>query len=270
LDRPTLHRIRIRSLIDPRWLAIAAALVVLLSLVAPASADSLSENVAVPAQGLLRVSLEFGTVRIAAHEEAAVRIEARARGIGASGFHFEWIEPEIAGEAHLLLGRADAWLERMGGGPRVDVVAWVPAGFSVEVETSDGDVEVVSVASVVARTEGASIAVDQVRGSVDVATEPGRAGSDGFERSGRVEVSRVCGDVHARTRGARISLTSIGGRVDADAGRGPIEVDGLIAATSRWVSKGSSRARSAWCPVSASEVAHHFPPSLGPEAGAGL
>ena len=112
-----------------RWILLLAALAV------PqlARADELERSIAVAPGERLRIELARGDVDVFTHDAAEVRIEARARGLGASGVEF-FVTRE-PGEI-VLRSRAERWLEWLGNGPHVTVRAWVPRHLGLAVETS--------------------------------------------------------------------------------------------------------------------------------------
>src|SRR5262245_36423830 len=114
-------------------------LLLLALLAAPglARGDELERSIAVQPGERLRIELARGDVDVFTHDAADVRIEARARGLGASGVEF--LLTREPGEI-VLRSRGERWLEWLASGPRVTVRAWVPRRFGLAVETS-GHVE---------------------------------------------------------------------------------------------------------------------------------
>ncbi len=166
---------------------------------AVASADGFSREVAVAPGGTLRIALDRGSVDVLAHDAQAVRVDALARGVGASSVHFE-LAPE--GDDFVLTGASDAWLTWLETGPTIRVSVWVPRGYAVDVRTSGGDVKVGGVGGgVVVRTSAGSVQVDEVEGPVDVETTgggiavavPARIGAelDALTEGGRVLVQHA-------------------------------------------------------------------------------
>ena len=123
-----------------RWLIPA-----LLLLPLAAGADDLDRSVPAGVHDTLRIELERGDVDVITYDADEVRLEARARGLGASAVHFRLRQD---GRRLVLEGRAEKWLRWLGVGPRVSVRAWVPRRLVVDVETpgavvaSDGGVAV--------------------------------------------------------------------------------------------------------------------------------
>jgi hypothetical protein len=110
-------------------------LVALSALAAPrlAGADELARSIAIAPGERLRIELARGDVDVFTHDAPEVRIEARARGLGASGVEF-FLTRE---EGRLVLrSRTERWLEWLASGPRVSVRAWVPRHVGLAVETS--------------------------------------------------------------------------------------------------------------------------------------
>lgn len=105
-----------------------------LFLAGPATAQpaALAERIPVHAAGTLYVSLDRGHVDVLSHDAAEVRIECRARGLGASSFHFD---VRTEGSDVVLTGRGEEWLAFMTAGPSVEVRAWIPRDYAVQVQT---------------------------------------------------------------------------------------------------------------------------------------
>ena len=107
------------------------SLLICVLLAAPAAADDFEGEVPVKRQAKLRIALERGDVSVVTHELETVRLEARARGSGASAIHFE-VREDRAG--WVFESRAEAWLRWLSTGPRVNVRAWVPRAVALEIE----------------------------------------------------------------------------------------------------------------------------------------
>ena len=153
---------------------LAAALVLVLAPIGMAggtAADELIERLPVGTTGTLHVVLQRGDVRISAHDQSEVWIEARAHGLGSSNVHFA--ARSERGDV-ILTGSDEPWLRFIHPGPRVDVQVFVPAGFAIEIQTTRGAVEIQGVrGGVVARTTGAPIRLVDVEGPVKLRTAQG-------------------------------------------------------------------------------------------------
>lgn len=222
-------------------LALATALVAAVLLPGAALAQALIQRLPAPAEGTLLIDLDYGSVSVVAHAAPEVVVEARARGLGSSAFRFELTRGRDATDAErtaaeeeavlVLTGRAQQWMAWLANPPRVDVLAKIPPGFAVEIQTADGAVHVASVSGAIVRTDNAPIRVSDILGPVDVRT----GGSVRTDRSvkgtpvasGRIDAVRVRGNVHAETGGSRIHLSGVGGDVEAHADGGAIEIDGV-------------------------------------------
>ncbi len=104
---------------------------VILLLPAASPAEDLDERISVGSGAKLRIELDHGSVKVVSHDAREVRIEARARGLGASAFRFRL---RRANKVLVLTGEAEAWLELLQAGPRIQVRAWVPPDCEVEVQ----------------------------------------------------------------------------------------------------------------------------------------
>jgi len=109
------------------------ALLIGVLLAAPAVASDFEGAIPVEREAKLRIALERGDVRVVTHELETVRLEARARGSGASAIHFE-VRKDAAG--WVFESRAEPWLRWLSTGPRVNVRAWVPRALALEIETT--------------------------------------------------------------------------------------------------------------------------------------
>lgn len=153
-----------------RWRRPVPIVLLAIGLAIPASAD-LVERVPLESAGAVRVELDRGDVEVLTHPDPDVRVEARARGVGASSIHFRLAERD--GEL-VLTGGAEPWVDWLRSGPRVSVRIWVPESCGVTIVTSEGDVRVEGVTGpVVAHGRDGTIRVSEVDGPVDVRTSGG-------------------------------------------------------------------------------------------------
>lgn len=186
---------------------------VALSLMAtsPANATDLAESFTVGAGGTLRIYLDRGRVNIQRHDGDEVRIEARARGLSAfmGGFTTEQNGDDVTLEGAFRWG-----FLLLPWGPRVTVDAWVPADYSIAVETHGGAVSVEGVQGlVVAHTRGGRVGAQHIDGSVSLQTS-----------GGAIEVSDITGSVVADTSGGRIAADDIRGNIEVKTSGGTIEL----------------------------------------------
>jgi hypothetical protein len=113
------------------WLLLLALLPLLGP--APAAAEALAQSIPVAPGERLRIELARGDVDVFTHESREIRLEASARGLGASGVAF-LVTHE--GREIVLRSRAERWLDYLASGPRVRVRAWVPRHLGLAVETT--------------------------------------------------------------------------------------------------------------------------------------
>jgi hypothetical protein len=105
------------------------ALVACLALATGAGAEGLDQSFPASEGGRLRIALDFGQVDVVTVEAEEVRIEAQARGVGASGVHFD---ARAEGRDVVLTGRAEPWVAWLRSTPRVRVRAFVPSAWAVD------------------------------------------------------------------------------------------------------------------------------------------
>jgi hypothetical protein len=111
----------------------SAAVAALLLTTPLAAAADLDQRVAVAEGSRLRIELDQGSVAVVTHDAPEVRVQASARGLGASAVHFR-LRKE--GDALVLTGLAEPWLEWLQAGPRIQVRVFVPADCEVELAPS--------------------------------------------------------------------------------------------------------------------------------------
>ena len=127
-QKPVVHRtpytLKRRTLIISFLLGIALAI----ALSSSSKADELEQTFPAADGGRLRIALDFGQVEVVSVESQEVRIEARSRGVGASGVHFDTRSED---GVLVLTGRAEPWVVWLRSQPRVLVRAFVPASWSI-------------------------------------------------------------------------------------------------------------------------------------------
>jgi hypothetical protein len=102
---------------------------VLVALALGVHADELQRSFPSSDVGRLRIALEFGQVDVVPVAADEVRIEAQARGVGASGVHFD---ARSEGDEVVLSASAEPWVAWLESQPRVQVRAFVPASWSMD------------------------------------------------------------------------------------------------------------------------------------------
>jgi hypothetical protein len=112
---------------------IALSLISLLLLASPALADDFGRQLPVAAGERLQITLERGSVELMRHDDAVVRLVARARGDGADGMSFRLDRDE---QGLVFRGSALPWLSWLRVGPRVTVRVWAPRTLDVAIETA--------------------------------------------------------------------------------------------------------------------------------------
>jgi hypothetical protein len=189
----------------------------------------IEEEVPVDSDGTLYVDLDRGSVSIESHDVQTVRVVGEARGWSASmaSFVLERVGPDV--QLDLSFG---GWVPGLFLPARVEVVAWVPRRYSVEVGTRGGRIQVRNIGGRIGLdTSGGQIRVSNVDGPALIRTSGGHieiedVRSDVRARTsgGHVRMRRVRGSVEARTGGGRIEIEDVSGEVDAKTSGGRIAV----------------------------------------------
>ncbi len=195
-------------------------------LVAPAAAGAadFSQTVVVQPGGQLEIELDSGHLEIETHELDEVHVDAYASGglLGRARF-------ELSGDGRdaKLEGRTGGWAI----GQRVRVRVRVPHHFSIDADTSGGNVEIAAVDGAVrAHTSGGKIELDGARGNVELRTS-----------GGSIRVTRVVGELEARTSGGPIRVSETVGEIDVETSGGSIDLLDV---------SGAVRARTSGGPIS--------------------
>lgn len=111
------------------FLSFLLGVLMALALGSGARSDELERSFPAADGGHLRIALDFGQVELVPVEAEVVRIEARSRGVGASGFHFDAV---AEGGDVVLTGRAEPWVAWLRALPRVQVRAFVPSSWAID------------------------------------------------------------------------------------------------------------------------------------------
>ena len=110
----------------------SAALIALLLALFPriATAGELARSLPVGNGETLRIEVENGRIDVITQAVKEFRIEATARGLGASAMEFRL---QREGDVWVLSERPAPWLDWITPGPRVAVRVWVPYRSVVEI-----------------------------------------------------------------------------------------------------------------------------------------
>jgi DUF4097 and DUF4098 domain-containing protein YvlB len=168
--------------------------------------DEFRESIGVEPGGTLEVDLAAGSVEVETHDDPEVSVEARA-----SGMQFRL---EGDGTDAQLSGEVSGFMRGIFGGLSVRVRVRVPEQYSLVIRTAGGSIEVEEIdGEVEAKTSGGSIAVEGAKGQVQLRTS-----------GGGIRAEEVYGDIFARTSGGSIRIEEVSGEVDARTSGGGIQV----------------------------------------------
>ena len=214
------HRIR-RSAAWIGWVCWLAA--------GAASAGDLNETIGARPGGTLHVELDAGSIEIESHDASDVEVEARAAGASSDGIRFSL---EGDGIDVRLGGEMQGWLSRMFGDPRIRVRLRVPKRYSIDARTQGGSIEIERIhGSVAASSSGGRVEAEGIEGPVELRTSGGAVVASGIRgelhartSGGPVRISDVIGDVEALTSGGAISVHEVEGQVHAETSGGAISV----------------------------------------------
>lgn len=193
-----------------------------------ASEEFLEETVPAEPGGTLFIDIDRGSVQVTSHDADEVRVEAVGRGWASAMCVFTLMKegPDVH-----LDGDIDGWFPAFLGGARIQVRAWVPRRFSVDIQTRGGHVDVAEIGGRLGiQSSGGRVDVSRIAGPALLRTHGGRIIAreinDDLRASttgGRVQISYVNGDVEARTSGGRIDVHGVAGSIDAKTTGGRIE-----------------------------------------------
>jgi len=172
----------------------------------------LDERIEVEPGGTLYIDLDRGAVEVRSHDAHEVYVQAEAKGWAAGMVQFGVAKH---GNDVEVDGSVDGWFPNLLGQPRIEVRAWVPREYSVEIETRGGRVHVEEITGRVGTvTRGGRIEIARVAGPVLARTS-----------GGRIEILDVLGDLRARTSGGSVRLAGVRGAIEARTSGGNIRIE---------------------------------------------
>jgi hypothetical protein len=201
---------------------LAAAFLVAFSVDAGAADKKFEKKYTVGSGGTLTVATDVGSVKIIGSSGNEVAVTATMNGRERDVENFE-ITTDQSGNNVSVKGRL-----RKGGGwfwnstdLDVEFVITVPHEYSLQMNTSGGDISVSDLKGVVkGKTSGGNIGVGGVEGDVDLETS-----------GGEVEAEKCKGKIHMETSGGDIRIMTITGDVDVNTSGGNVrihEVEGKV------------------------------------------
>lgn len=208
--------------------------------VADAEERSFDQRTQAPAGGHLIVNLDLGSVSIAGSSTHEVAVRAKVSGsesdLSRLTIHMERDASGVQVRERYERTAASFWSLLSGDlSPRVQFTIEVPQDYPVEIKTSGGSLEVVSLhAGVHGTTNGGSIGVRDIAGQVNVHTMGGSISAEHVQgqaelvtMGGGITARDVRGDLEAHTMGGSISLTSVDGQVSAHTAGGSVFAEEL-------------------------------------------
>lgn len=161
--------------------------------------------------GHLEIVLEAGDITVRTHRLDSVRLEAHVRGINARAVRFE-LDPQ---SEHISLRSAQrGWRSGLFQNPSVEVVAWVPEHYSLDLLSGRGDVS--------ASDTNGDVRIETDRGQILAKHIEGSTRLSGHR--GEIIVDDVSGAIRVRNSQGTIRIRRAGGRVNALSDSGNISV----------------------------------------------
>jgi DUF4097 and DUF4098 domain-containing protein YvlB len=158
----------------------------------------------------LVVNSENGSIEVDAGPDNEVSVQATLRGV-------DRIDYDVSQSGDTIT--VDVRIERawwMFSSAGVDVSITAPAGTELDLETSNGAVELYGIhGSASARTSNGRVAIENASGDFEARTSNGRIDVDGFE-----------GTLYLRTSNGKVDLREVNGEVDVDTSNGEIWYSG--------------------------------------------
>lgn len=219
-----------------------SALVALTVLLLPAlaAADVVERTFDVADGGRLIVDTDLGSIDVRAGSSGEVRVRVEREARSGDDEDFELTFDQDGDTVRIEGDKPDSWGWSSWKHFRVHYSIEVPSGFSVDLDTSGGNIDVASLdGDVDCRTSGGNVSLEDVGGRVDCRTS-----------GGDVSIGRVEGSVLAKTSGGNIKIDRSGGAVVAKTSGGNVYVDEVYGSVEATTSGGNVRVRMADQPTS--------------------
>ncbi|MCK4698129.1 MAG: DUF4097 family beta strand repeat protein [Dehalococcoidia bacterium] len=160
----------------------------------------------------LVVNSENGKIEVNAGSDDVVRVVAILRGVNRIDYEVSQDGNTITVDAEITGGWFDS--------AEVDITITAPANSDVELETSNGAIELHGIEGTgTLKTSNGMIVLQNVKGDFD-----------GRTSNGRIEVDTMEGTGYFRTSNGRMDLQGVTGEVDAETGNGNIAFSGDLTA----------------------------------------
>lgn len=207
----------------------------LLALAAPtlwAADRTFDQHFTAPAGGHFILDTDVGSVHVVGHDSRDLTVHADISGSDADDIKVT-AQQSSAGVTVTGRHKNDSWFHFGFTNNHVKFTIEVPRDYPVELKTSGGSIEVLSVsAAVQGATSGGSIDLRDIAGTIDMHTSGGSIEAQNLKGStklrssgGSIDISNVTGDLSVYTSGGGIELTNIDGRISADTSGGGVRVE---------------------------------------------
>lgn len=234
---------------EARALSIVA-FVASLSMAAPSiAADKVFDrSFDVPSDGRLNVDLALGHITVTGSDTPRVVVHLRAEGSDKQLDRLTWSAEKDAAGVSVTVKHGNGSPSWFVWGPHVRLTALieVPRAYDLNLQTSDGHIEVRSLhGNVTGKTSGGRIHVEDVKGTVQMRTSGGGvmlkslAGEVEVHTSGGpIQGTQLRSGLRAHTSGGSIRLEQVSGPIDVHTSGGSIDIDlvgenrGVVARTS--------------------------------------
>jgi hypothetical protein len=195
------------------------ALAVAALLPAAATADTVRRSFDVRGDGTLTLDTDIGSIDVRAGSSNRVEVTVEREARSGNDEDFELIFDQSGNDVRVEGNRPDrGWGWNSGNRFKVHFDVEVPSGYSVDLETSGGSIDVAALdGDVDCRTSGGSVDLDDVGGRVDCRTS-----------GGSIDIGEVRGTVVAKTSGGNIRIDRSGGSVVAKTSGGNIIVNEVL------------------------------------------